>query len=137
MEQTPTRDECDPAYVAVRQWDSREDCEVRHILERLADKWSLLAIAILDSGPRRFSELRREIDGVSQRMLTLTLRHLERDGLVSRTVFATVPPQVEYALTDMGRSLHETVGVLVSWTVEHHHEIIEARDSFDTLKSQL
>jgi DNA-binding HxlR family transcriptional regulator len=131
MEQTLTRDECDPSYTAVRQWDSREGCEVRHILERIADKWSLLAIAILDSGPRRFNELRREIDGVSQRMLTVTLRHLERDGLVSRTVFPTVPPQVEYALTEMGRSLHETVGGLVSWTVKHQDAITEARDTFD------
>ena len=86
----------------VLQWDTRVDCEVRQILDRVADKWSLLAIALLDKRSLRFTELRRMIDGVSQRMLTRTLRHLERDGLVSRTVHPTVPPRVDYALTPLG-----------------------------------
>ncbi len=87
------------------QWDARNDCEVRQILDRIADKWSLLVIALLDRRSLRFTELRREIDGVSQRMLTVTLRQLERDGLVQRTVYPVVPPRVEYALTEKGRAL--------------------------------
>ena len=87
----------------VCQWDTREDCEVRQILDRVADKWSLLVIALLDRRRLRFTELRREIDGISQRMLTVTLRQLERDGLVDRTVHPVVPPRVDYELTPLGR----------------------------------
>ncbi|MDY0816040.1 helix-turn-helix domain-containing protein [Kitasatospora purpeofusca] len=115
----------------VLQWDTREDCEVRQILDRIADKWSLLVIALLDRGSLRFTELRREIDGVSQRMLTVTLRQLERDGLVERTVHAVVPPRVDYALTPLGRTLHETVRSLVAWTEAHQREIATARASYD------
>ncbi|KOV09652.1 HxlR family transcriptional regulator [Streptomyces sp. XY431] len=115
----------------VLQWDTREDCEVRQILDRIADKWSLLVIALLDRGSLRFTELRREIDGVSQRMLTVTLRQLERDGLVERTVHAVVPPRVDYALTPLGRTLHETVRSLVTWTEAHQREIATARASYD------
>ena len=85
------------------QWDAREDCEVRQILDRIADKWSLLVIALLERRRLRFTELMREIDGVSQRMLTVTLRQLERDGLVARTVHPVIPPKVEYELTPLGR----------------------------------
>ncbi|MFE2106034.1 winged helix-turn-helix transcriptional regulator [Kitasatospora sp. NPDC059463] len=113
------------------QWDTREDCEVRQILDRIADKWSLLVIALLDRGSLRFTELRREIDGVSQRMLTVTLRQLERDGLVERTVHPVVPPRVDYALTPLGRTLHETVRSLVTWTETHQREIAAARASYD------
>ncbi|MFJ4090758.1 winged helix-turn-helix transcriptional regulator [Kitasatospora sp. NPDC089913] len=115
----------------VLQWDTREDCEVRQILDRIADKWSLLVIALLDRGSLRFTELRREIDGVSQRMLTVTLRQLERDGLVERTVHPVVPPRVDYALTPLGRTLHETVRSLVTWTETHQREIATARASYD------
>ncbi|MEU6794192.1 helix-turn-helix domain-containing protein [Nonomuraea wenchangensis] len=115
----------------VLQWDTREDCEVRQILDRIADKWSLLVIALLDRRSMRFSELRREIDGVSQRMLTRTLRHLERDGLVSRTVHATVPPRVDYELTALGTTLHATIRALVTWTETHQNEIAAARTAYD------
>jgi DNA-binding HxlR family transcriptional regulator len=115
----------------VLQWDTREDCEVRQILDRVADKWSLLAIALLDRRSLRFTELRRMIDGISQRMLTRTLRHLERDGLVSRTVRPTVPPRVDYALTPMGATLHETIRALVTWTEEHQSQIAAARTAYD------
>lgn len=118
-------------YPDAFQWDTREDCEVRQILDRIADKWSLLVIALLDSGTMRFSELRREIDGVSQRMLTVTLRQLERDGLVHRTVHPVVPPRVEYGLTKLGSTLHQTVQALVSWTEGHQREIAEARAAYD------
>jgi DNA-binding HxlR family transcriptional regulator len=113
------------------QWDTREDCEVRQILDRIADKWSLLVIALLDERRMRFTELRREIDGVSQRMLTVTLRQLERDGLVHRTVHPVVPPRVDYELTPLGASLHETVQALVSWTDAHQREIATARSAYD------
>jgi DNA-binding HxlR family transcriptional regulator len=119
--------EWDDAY----QWDTREDCEVRQILDRIADKWSLLVIALLERRRLRFTELRREIDGVSQRMLTVTLRQLERDGLVRRTVHAVVPPKVEYELTPLGVSLHETVQALVTWTDAHQREIAAARSAYD------
>ncbi|WP_181783289.1 winged helix-turn-helix transcriptional regulator [Pseudonocardia pini] len=113
------------------QWDAREDCEVRQILDRIADKWSLLVIALLERRTMRFTELKREIDGVSQRMLTVTLRQLERDGLVHRKVHATVPPRVDYSLTDMGCTLHDTIKPLVTWTEAHQQQIIAARASYD------
>ncbi|WP_308442309.1 winged helix-turn-helix transcriptional regulator [Planotetraspora silvatica] len=115
----------------VLQWDTREDCEVRQILDRVADKWSLLVIALLDRRTLRFTELRNMIDGISQRMLTRTLRHLERDGLVSRTVHPTVPPRVDYELTPMGATLHETIRALVTWTEEHQNQIAAARAAYD------
>ena len=113
------------------QWDVREGCEVRQVLDRVADKWSLLVIALLDDRTLRFSELRRQIDGISQRMLTVTLRQLERDGLVRRTVHPVVPPRVDYELTPLGVSLHETVQALVTWTDAHQREIAAARSAYD------
>ncbi|MDT0307375.1 helix-turn-helix domain-containing protein [Streptomyces sp. DSM 44917] len=120
----------------VKQWDVREDCEVRQILDRIADKWSLLVIALLDCESLRFTELRREIDGISQRMLTRTLRHLERDGLVSRTVHPTVPPRVDYALTPLGSTLHATIQSLVAWTERHQSEIVAARAAYDAREAR-
>jgi DNA-binding HxlR family transcriptional regulator len=106
-------------------------CELRNILDRIADKWSLLVICVLADGVRRFGELRRAIDGISQRMLTLTLRHLEREGLVERTVFAVVPPRVDYELTPLGSTLLDTIQALVAWASEHGNEIAEARGAYD------
>ena len=111
--------------------DTDPACEVRNILDRIADKWSLLVICVLADGTHRFSELRREIDGISQRMLTLTLRQLEREGLVSRTVFPVVPPRVDYALTSLGSTLLDTIQALVAWAGEHGHEIVQARAAYD------
>ncbi|MEV8290268.1 winged helix-turn-helix transcriptional regulator [Streptomyces niveus] len=122
---------CDYGDADPFQWDTREDCEVRQILDRIGDKWSLLVIALLDVSTLRFTELRREIDGVSQRMLTVTLRQLERDGLVKRTVHPVVPPRVEYQLTPMGRTLHTTINALVVWTEEHQNQIAAAREEYD------
>jgi DNA-binding HxlR family transcriptional regulator len=113
------------------EWDTRNDCEVRQILDRIADKWSLLAISLLEERTLRFTELQRQIDGVSQRMLTVTLRQLERDGLVQRTVYPVVPPRVEYALTPLGRTLHATIQSLVAWTEQHQSEIATARSAYD------
>ncbi|MEU0528708.1 winged helix-turn-helix transcriptional regulator [Streptomyces niveus] len=122
---------CDYGDADPFQWDTREDCEVRQILDRIGDKWSLLVIALLDVSTMRFTELRREIDGISQRMLTVTLRQLERDGLVKRTVHPVVPPRVEYRLTPMGRTLHTTINALVIWTEEHQNQIAAAREEYD------
>lgn len=113
------------------QWDARNDCDVRQILDRIAGKWSLLTIALLDGQPRRFTELARMIDGISQRMLTVTLRQLERDGLVKRTVHPVVPPRVDYELTEMGATLLETTQALVSWTEAHQSQIAAARATYD------
>ena len=110
-----------------------ECLDIREVLNRVGDKWSLLVVGALDGGPRRFNDLRRGIHGVSQRMLTLTLRLLERDGLVTRTVFATVPPSVEYALTPLGRTLIEPVRALSQWARQHAHQIRAARLQFDAV----
>ncbi|HEY4024329.1 MAG TPA: helix-turn-helix domain-containing protein [Pseudonocardiaceae bacterium] len=107
-------------------------CEIRELLDRLADKWSLLVVELLGAGKRRFGELHRDIDEISQRMLTLTLRHLERDGLVRRTVHPVVPPRVDYELTQLGHSLLAIIEPLVCWTREHRDEIAQARHSYDT-----
>lgn len=115
----------------VLQWDTRHDCKVRQILARIADKWSLLVIALLDRSTLRFTELRRGIDGISQRMLTTTLRQLERDGLVRRTVYPVVPPRVDYELTPLGVTLHATIQSLVTWTENHQQEIAVARADYD------
>ncbi|KRE31545.1 transcriptional regulator [Agromyces sp. Soil535] len=104
---------------------------MRDVLSRVGDKWSLLVIGLLDERPLRFTELQRRIDGISHRMLTQTLRNLQRDGLVSRTSYAEIPPRVEYASTDLGRSLAEPVLGLVGWAAANHEEITAARDVFD------
>lgn len=104
---------------------------VAPVLNRVGDKWSMLIVMILSGGPRRFNELKREIDGISQRMLTLSLRGLERDGLVSRTVEAVVPPRVTYALTELGVSLTGPVRALGDWSIEHIACIRAAQERFD------
>lgn len=106
-------------------------CEVREVLDRVGDKWSVHVIHMLGGGTRRFSELRRGIDGISQRMLTVTLRGLERDGLVSRTVYPVVPPRVDYELTPLGETLLETVCSLVGWAEAHRGDIDAARERYD------
>ncbi|MEU7973574.1 helix-turn-helix domain-containing protein [Micromonospora sp. NPDC049089] len=104
---------------------------IRGILNRIGDKWSLLVVATLDGERMRFSELQQRIPGVSQRMLTRTLRHLERDGLVSRHVFAEVPPRVEYQLTDTGRTLIGPAVTLAEWAVEHNPDIERNQHTYD------
>ncbi|MVO15377.1 winged helix-turn-helix transcriptional regulator [Parasedimentitalea huanghaiensis] len=107
------------------------DCPIRDVLDRVGDAWSVLTILELSKGPCRFNALRRVIDGISQRMLAVTLRHLERDGLISRRVLPTAPPQVEYALTDRGQSLHAAIGQLNGWAVEHQPGIRADRAEYD------
>ena len=101
------------------------------LLQRIGDKWSLLVVQTLGDGSKRFNELRREIPSVSQRMLTLTLRNLERDGLVNRTVTPTIPPRVDYELTDLGHSLQKPICGLVTWAMDHADAIHEAQERFD------
>jgi DNA-binding HxlR family transcriptional regulator len=109
-----------------------EGCRgVASVLARVGDKWSVLVIMMLSDGPKRFNEIKRMIEGISQRMLTLTLRGLERDGLVTRTVFPTIPPRVDYELTDLGRGLRLPVMALGQWAMEHQTEIQDARMRFD------
>lgn len=111
---------------------TRESCTpVREILSRVGDKWSILVIMLLSERAWRFNELKRSVEGLSQRMLTLTLRNLERDGLVTRTVYPTVPPSVEYALTPLGQSLCGPVSALGRWAQENSPRIDSARDRFD------
>jgi DNA-binding HxlR family transcriptional regulator len=108
------------------------DCRgVASILARVGDKWSVFVIMMLGDGPKRFNEIKRLIGGISQRMLTLTLRGLERDGLVTRTVFPTIPPRVDYELTDLGRGLSQPVQALGGWAMAHQTEIEDARARFD------
>ena len=109
-----------------------EDCRaVSSVLARVGDKWSVLIIVLLGNGPKRFNEIKRMIGGISQRMLTLTLRGLERDGLVKRTQFPTIPPRVDYELTQLGQSLWETVKPLGAWAQGHVKHITRARATFD------
>lgn len=110
-------------------------CHARQILDRVGDKWSLAVIHELGQSTKRFTELRRGIDGISQRMLTAALRGLERDGLVSRTVYPVVPPRVEYRLTDMGRTLLGTVCTLMSWAYDHAEQIDKARAEYDSQRT--
>ncbi|ALE04676.1 transcriptional regulator (plasmid) [Arthrobacter sp. ERGS1:01] len=104
---------------------------IREVLARVGDKWSLLVIGLLHDGPLRFTEIQRSVDGISHRMLTQTLRSLERDGLVSRKSYAEIPPRVEYAVTPLGRSLSEPVITLVGWAADNHRSILDARATYD------
>jgi DNA-binding HxlR family transcriptional regulator len=109
-----------------------EDCRaVSEVLERVGDKWTVLVVSTLGDGPKRFNELRRSIASISQRMLTLTLRGLERDGLVTRTVYPTIPPRVDYELTELGHSLLAPVGALGTWARQNRLKIQQARAKFD------
>ena len=109
-----------------------EDCRaVSEVLARVGDKWSVLVVSTLGGGPRRFNELRKALGSISQRMLTLTLRALERDGLVTRTVYPTIPPRVDYELTRLGRSLLEPVSELGLWARRNRPAIAQARERFD------
>jgi DNA-binding HxlR family transcriptional regulator len=120
--------------VTVQLPDAPHDqlCHARQILDRVGDKWSIAVIYSLGTETKRFTELRRDIEGVSQRMLTATVRTLERDGLVARTVHPVVPPRVDYRLTALGRTLSDTVATLMNWAVYHAQDIDEARAAYDS-----
>ena len=106
-------------------------CPTRHILDRIGDRWTVLIIGALGAGTLRFNELRRRVEGISQKMLTQTLRNLERDGLVKRTLYPQVPPRVDYELTTAGQSLRVPLQALEDWAVANMHEVEAARDSYD------
>ena len=108
-----------------------ENCPIRDVLDKLSGKWSVLLLLELSDGPRRFGVLRRAIPDISQRMLTQTLRDLERDGFVNRTVYPTKPPSVEYALTGLGLSLMPLISNIVQWADRHHDKIRVARRTYD------
>ena len=115
-----------------RHTDLPDDCRaISDVLARVGDKWSVLVVSRLGEKPLRFNELRRSIGGISQRMLTLTLRGLERDGLVTRTVLPTIPPRVDYALTPLGRDLLGPVSALGAWAIRNQPKIARAREHFD------
>jgi DNA-binding HxlR family transcriptional regulator len=130
---TPARAAAEPAAPAAGECAgaAREDCPVREILDRVGDKWSVLVVFHLSQGTLRFSQLRRRIDHISHRMLTATLRGLERDGLVSRTQYPTIPPRVEYALTALGETLLDPIKALERWAREKRLEVSAARAAYD------
>lgn len=118
--------------MAVQTWDPyRRDCPTRQVLDRIGDRWTVLVIGALSDGPVRFGQIARRVDGVSQKMLTQTLRALERDGLVTRTVFAEVPPRTEYQLTDAGQSLRDPLRALEAWACEHMAGVLTSRANYD------
>jgi len=119
-----------PGHIVVTE-QVAAGCPIRDVIERIGDKWSVLVVVSLQDGPVRFSGLLRAVDGISRRMLTRTLRLLERDGLVERQVFPTTPPSVEYSLTDLGRGLAGTLEAVSSWAIAHRAEVEEARRRFD------
>ncbi len=131
MKTAQERTDTSPGHSRVSDIESHDCRAVSAILGRIGDKWSVLIIQRLGEGPRRFNEIKRIIGGISQRMLTLTLRNLERDGLVSRKVTPTVPPRVDYALTDLGRDLLIPVSALGQWAIQHTPCIEAARARFD------
>ncbi|MDA5142606.1 helix-turn-helix domain-containing protein [Streptomyces sp. AD681] len=113
-----------------------EACPVREIIDRVGSKWSVQIILAVTQGPVRFTELERSIEGISRRMLTLTLRNLERDGLIIRTVYPTVPPKVEYTASEMTMELEGPLSQLARWALRHRDEVITAREVFDTGKEK-
>jgi DNA-binding HxlR family transcriptional regulator len=129
-------DAIDEAALYVERWAESlgtplSDCPVRGVLDKISDKWSMLLVMTLASGPKRFNQLRRDVPDISQKMLTQTLRDLQRDGMVARRVFDTKPPSVEYRLTALGESIIVPFGHLIRWAGENHPQINQARVEFD------
>lgn len=112
------------------------DCPTRLVLDRIGDKWTALVVLLLSDGPMRFTELRRQMGSVAPKVLTQTLRRMERDGLLSRAVFATVPPRVDYALTELGHSLVRPISVVSDWAEMHVNQITRAQDAYDTAQDE-
>jgi len=118
-------------------WDVfNSRCPTRQVLDRIADKWTVLVIWKLSNGTMRFAQLRRSIDGISQKVLTNTLRGLERDGIVIRRIYASVPPRVEYTLTDLGRSLCGLVEGICGWAETNIQQVLKARTVYDRSREE-
>ena len=119
-------------HTSVRKIDtSHDNCQaVAETLDRIGDKWTVLVVGALERGPLRYNEIRRVVDGISQRMLTLTLKGLERDGFVNRTMYLTIPPRVDYELTELGRKLMVPLRSLYEWAVKHRPAMLAARKKF-------
>ena len=114
------------------EWNPfNRNCPSRQVLDRIGDRWSVLILVALSHGPMRYTELSRRIDGVSQKMLTQTLRGLERDGMVARTVHPVIPPRVDYELTDLGRTLRRPISALEAWAIAHMDDVVAARVVYD------
>jgi DNA-binding HxlR family transcriptional regulator len=111
-------------------------CPSRQVIDRIGDRWSVLLLGALAEGPQRFTQLARRVEGISQKMLTQTLRGLERDGMVSRTVFATVPVRVDYELTELGRTLTAPIAALEAWARDHISDVVAAREEYDRRASR-
>ncbi|MGQ3383191.1 winged helix-turn-helix transcriptional regulator [Glutamicibacter sp. TV12E] len=131
MSVTNTEVTTQPAELEPCGQQNHPDCGIRDVLDRVGDKWSVLVIVELANGVRRFRQLQLAIDGISQRMLTLTVRRLERDGLVLRTAYPTMPAQVDYRLTETGASLTHLVKALADWSLAHREEISHSREIYD------
>jgi DNA-binding HxlR family transcriptional regulator len=117
--------------VTVNGYEQAKDCPFRDVLDKVGDKWSFLIFAVLEDGPKRFNEMRKLIGDISQRVLTSSLRKLERDGFVLRTVYPNSPPKVEYELTSLGKSIIEPMGVFLEWAIAAHPKITRARNAYD------
>ncbi|GAA1968505.1 winged helix-turn-helix transcriptional regulator [Kitasatospora viridis] len=126
---------CVPGPLRPGDTVQRGACAVTEVLDRVGGKWSIMVIVSAAAGPIRFTELERRIAGISRRMLTLTLRNLERDGLVSRTVYPTAPPKVEYALTEVGQELNQYLAQLTAWAERHRTTIHDARTAYDEARA--
>ena len=138
METAQERKNLSPSHIDVTAESDRHSAcrRVTPVLNRVGDKWSMQVVMELAHGTRRFSELKRALDGVSQRMLTLTLRGLERDGLINRTVTPIIPPRVDYELTELGNSLREPVMALGYWAMEHVDCIFAAQQRYDAVHDE-
>lgn len=118
--------------MTVGAWDPyQRDCPSRRLLDRIGDRWTVLIVGALDVGPRRFTEIAADVEGISQKMLTQTLRSLERDGFVARTAYPVVPPHVEYELTELGRSLRQQLRELESWAIENMDDVVQRQAAYD------
>jgi DNA-binding HxlR family transcriptional regulator len=117
--------------VTVASYEQAKDCPFRDVLDKVGDKWSFLIFTVLEGEPKRFNEMRRLIGDISQRVLTSSLRKLERDGFVMRTVYPNSPPKVEYELTSLGQSIIEPMGVFLEWAIAAHPKIKRARNAYD------
>lgn len=125
-------DRTDQALQISHSWDAYQtECPTRLVLNRIADKWAVLVLGLLETETKRFSTLQREIGGISQKMLTQTLRGLERDGLIARTIYPTVPPKVEYTITPLGKTLVGLLAALRVWSETHIEQVLEAQRAYD------